>query len=40
MIASVTLSTYSHLWPPKAEDRTRDAAAAMFAASVDDAATA
>jgi integrase len=35
--ASVTLSTYSHLWP-KAEDRTRQAAADMFAASVENAA--
>jgi len=35
--ASVTLSTYSHLWP-KAEDRTRAAAAAMLAASVENAA--
>jgi integrase len=32
--ATVALSTYSRLWP-KAEDRTRKAAAAMFAASVD-----
>jgi hypothetical protein len=31
--ASVTLSTYSHLWP-KAEDRTRQAAADMFADAV------
>jgi integrase len=35
--ATVTLGTYSHLWP-KAEDRTRKAAAAMFAASVETAA--
>jgi hypothetical protein len=27
--ASFTLNTYSHLWP-KAEDRTRDAAAQML----------
>jgi integrase len=33
--ASVTLNTYAHLWP-KAEDRTRKAAAAMFAASTAD----
>jgi integrase len=33
--ASFTLSTYAHLWP-KAEDRTRKAAADMFAASTAD----
>jgi integrase len=33
--ASVTLNTYAHLWP-KAEDRTRNAAAAMFSASTAD----
>jgi integrase len=33
--ASLTLNTYAHLWP-KAEDRTRRAAAELFAASVAD----
>lgn len=33
--ATVTLNTYAHLWP-KAEDRTRKAAAAMFSASAAD----
>jgi integrase len=33
--ASLTLDTYAHLWP-KAEDRTRRAAAGMFAASIAD----
>jgi integrase len=32
---TVTLDTYAHLWP-KAEDRTRKPAAAMFAASAAD----
>ena len=31
--ATVTLNTYSHKWP-KAEDRTRNAATAMFAEAV------
>jgi len=31
--ATVTLNTYSHMWP-KAEDRTRKAAAVMFADAV------
>ena len=33
--ATVTLNTYAHLWP-KADDRTRKAAAAMFSASTAD----
>lgn len=35
--ASVTLDTYSHLWP-KAEDRTRKAAEAMFTEALSPAA--
>ena len=33
LVASVTLGTYSHLWP-NAEDRTRKAAHEMFTASL------
>jgi integrase len=32
--ASITLNVYSHLWP-KAEDRTRSAAAALMASTAD-----